>query len=421
LAGLAVLALAGTPAVPAQAASKYEVEVNVTANVITVYENGTPIRAMTCSTGEDTPRKGTRHLREKYRWKNLYHNSYGQYCTRYDDHMLFHSVPYMGAEDNSTLSGGLFDRLGTPDSMGCIRMLCGDAKWFYDTVPTGTKVSFYCDKDNAGPLGFPYCSSRRDIPMNGGFDPTDPAENNDWNRYYQSAFDADYYLANNPDLMELDKHWTDVTLKLHWVMEGMHEGRQASPYFNVNAYKEAHPEYKEIYGDTNFKYVIQYNADVAKGTNVPESLTKAQAGEAISNTYQKQDGSIITITSLADGRTYRQVTAPDGTVTASITKQEDNGSVTTSPVVIEQQAAPAEGQPAADQSAAGTAASAADQSAADTAAPAADQQATGTAASAADQSAAGTAAPAAGQPTTGTTPAPAPAVPVSGDPIMVVN
>ncbi len=334
LIGMTVLAVLA-PAADVSAASPYTVSVNVTANVITVYYGDTPIRAMTCSTGEDTPRKGTRYLREKYRWKNLYHNSYGQYCTRYDDHMLFHSVPYMIDGDNSSLAAGLFDKLGTPDSMGCIRLLCGDAKWFYDTVPSGTKVTFYCDAENPGALGWPYCSSRQGISMKGAYDPTDPAENVDWNRFCQSAFDPEYYLAYNADYESIDQNWTDVTLKLHWVMEGMYEGRKASPYFDVNVYKGQHPELHEAYGDNLFRYIVQYNADVAKGINVPESLVRAQEGEDVTETAIATDGSTVTFVKQASGGVLRTIVFPDGTVKKSITKMDENGSVKTTVLSVE--------------------------------------------------------------------------------------
>ncbi len=310
-----------------EAASPYMLSVNVTANVVTVYYNDEPIRAMTCSTGEDTPKKGTKYLREKYRWKSLYHNSYGQYCTRYDDHMLLHSVPYMRANDNSALAMGLFDLLGQSDSMGCIRLLCGDAKWLYENVPSGTKVTFYCDEENPGELGWPYHPARRNISMVSGYDPTDPDETTLWEQYMQSAFDADYYLANNPDLLGIDAHWTDVTLRLHWLMEGMNEGRQASPYFNVNTYKAAHPELVPYYGDTNFKYISQYNYDVARGVNVPKAL--ANEDEVIPTSTQAADGSIVTVTAMADGNTSRVVKAPDGSASATITKQLEDGRVVT--------------------------------------------------------------------------------------------
>ena len=330
----AAMILSLVPTQNLEAASPYTVSVNVTANVITVYYGDTPIRALTCSTGADTPRKGTRYLREKYRWKSLYHNSYGQYCTRYDDHMLFHSVPYMRDGDPSSLSGGLFDKLGTPDSMGCIRLLCGDAKWFYDTIPSGTKVTFYCDSENPGPLGFPYCSSRRGIHMGGGYDPTDPGEETDWNRYYQSAFDPCYYLAKNPQLLELDSYWTEATLKLHWVMEGMHQGLVASAYFNVNTYKEQHPEIQDEYKDELFRYVLQYNSDVNKGINVPTTWIDAQEGRLVTSTVPTEDGGTLTLTKSVDGTVSRIETAADGTITATLTYMDDYGIVKTVPAVV---------------------------------------------------------------------------------------
>lgn len=157
---------------------KYSLGVNIKQNIVTVYElddSGEytiPDRAFICSVGEDTP-CGSFKTSDKYIWRELFGNVYGQYATRVTGHILFHSVPYytMNKDD---LEYDEYNKLGTTASMGCIRLCVKDAKWIYDNCPSGTEVNI-TDSDSAEPLPKPEAYS---IDINDtqkrGWDPTDP-------------------------------------------------------------------------------------------------------------------------------------------------------------------------------------------------------------------------------------------------------
>lgn len=163
----------------------YYIKVNYTANTVTAYgkdANGNytvPVRAMVCSTGKATPTSGVYKTPNKYRWKLLIGNSYGQYSTRITGQILFHSVPYERQSEDSLITR-YYDRLGITTSLGCIRLTVADAKWIYDNCPLGTSVEFY-SSSNPGPLGKPSAKKITDYgsPLN-RWDPTDPNPNNPW-------------------------------------------------------------------------------------------------------------------------------------------------------------------------------------------------------------------------------------------------
>lgn len=148
---------------------EYVIKVNKRMNCITVYLNDKPIKAFVCSTGEATP-TGTFHTMVRYRWKQLIHEVWGQYCTRIVGHILFHSVPYHEC-NNRTLLTGSYRKLGKTASAGCIRLTCRDAKWIYDNCRLKTKVVIYNSYD-PGPLGKPKAPY---LPAGQKWDPTDPA------------------------------------------------------------------------------------------------------------------------------------------------------------------------------------------------------------------------------------------------------
>ena len=163
----------------------YYIKVNRTTNCITVYakdEKGDytiPVKAIVCSVGRDgrTP-TGVFQTKEKYVWKELYGNCYGQYSTRITGHVLFHSVPYYVTQKNKLITN-YYNNLGNAASAGCIRLTCADAKWIYDNCPIGTSVEIM-DSNEPDPLGKP---SSLKIDVNSpyaGWDPTDPDPANPW-------------------------------------------------------------------------------------------------------------------------------------------------------------------------------------------------------------------------------------------------
>ena len=169
----------------AQAASEhpYMVTVNATKNIVTVYEKDeagkytVPKKAFVCSTGEKTP-AGTFRTTDKYTWRLLFGDVYGQYSTRIYKHILFHSVPYF-EEDPSTLEYEEYNKLGTQASAGCIRLTVEDAKWIYDNCPAGTIVKIV--GDGKEPLQ-PEKPKKIDVTdtLRRGWDPTDHRAENPW-------------------------------------------------------------------------------------------------------------------------------------------------------------------------------------------------------------------------------------------------
>ncbi|MCI8465140.1 MAG: L,D-transpeptidase family protein [Lachnospiraceae bacterium] len=157
--------------------SSYQIRVNKLMNCVTVYAydagNGyiIPVKAMLCSTGDDTP-LGTFRTPAKYRWQPMFNGTYVQFATRLTagENFLFHSVTYEVNGNNRTLNTEGYNGLGVIRSAGCIRLVCGEAYWVYTRCPIGTTVIVYND-ENAGPFDRPVVAP---IPANQRWDPTDP-------------------------------------------------------------------------------------------------------------------------------------------------------------------------------------------------------------------------------------------------------
>lgn len=170
----------------------YLVDVNLTQNVVTIYgmdNNGTytvPERAFVCSVGAGTP-SGSYQISDKYEWRALFGDVYGQYATRITGHILFHSVPYERLYDKASLEYWEYNRLGESVSMGCIRLTVADAKWIYDNCPAGTTVRMV---ESNAPLPLqppaPQKIDANDTVLR-GWDPTDPDPNNLWNNIQQQT------------------------------------------------------------------------------------------------------------------------------------------------------------------------------------------------------------------------------------------
>lgn len=171
----------------------YLIKVNRVANCTTVYgkdANGqytVPVKAITVSCGkniEDTP-LGEFNTIISYDWRLMFDNTYGHYAYRIIGSTLFHSVPYYTVS-NDDLEWTEYNKLGSPASMGCVRMTVADAKWLVENCPVGTKVIIYDDASNPGPLGKPETIKiPADSPYK-GWDPTDPNPNNPWHQYSAS-------------------------------------------------------------------------------------------------------------------------------------------------------------------------------------------------------------------------------------------
>ena len=171
----------------------YYIEVDRGMQVVRVYtlgEDGTYsilAREMICST--DTfgykPPNGTYVMNgEKMRWLiTLTPGSYAQYATRITGHILFHSLPYADLEPD-TMKADDYKQLGQNVSIGCVRLLCADAKWIYDNVPAGTVVRYMTserDEEKLKELAPPELVS-------GKWDPTDNrSDNPDYSSEYEDT------------------------------------------------------------------------------------------------------------------------------------------------------------------------------------------------------------------------------------------
>lgn len=183
----------------------FYIKVNRLMNCITIYtadENGEytiPVKAMICSTGgEETP-LGVYNTKQKYIFRRLLYDVYGQYATRIEGQILFHSVSYANGYKD-TLIAEEFNKLGSSASHGCIRLTTEDAKWIYDYCGIGTTVDIYED-DNPGPLGKPEMIN---IPEDTVWDPTDIDPANPWNENTSVilAEDREIELGTSVDLLD---------------------------------------------------------------------------------------------------------------------------------------------------------------------------------------------------------------------------
>lgn len=174
--------------VPANVQFPYFIKVNRAMCCVTVYgidNNGSytiPVIAFACSVGSagnETIVGENYTTTDKYSWRLMVDYSYAQYAFRIDGGYLFHSVPYT-AMTNDSLETDQFNMLGSPASLGCVRMKVADVKWLQDNCPAGTKVTIYDDTSTPGPLGKPETIKIPVNSPNAGWDPTDPNENNPW-------------------------------------------------------------------------------------------------------------------------------------------------------------------------------------------------------------------------------------------------
>lgn len=144
--------------------SKYWVKVNAQANVVTVYKKvdkkWKPYRAMLCSTGtgkgksyEATP-TGNFRVSGRWDWGAMVGGVYARYVVQFYGDFLFHSVPYNEYKNPKSMPAKEYNKLGKDASHGCVRLSLMDAKWIYNNIPRGTKVTVYNSK-NPGPLGKP--------------------------------------------------------------------------------------------------------------------------------------------------------------------------------------------------------------------------------------------------------------------------
>lgn len=183
---LMLFCFAGTAMAAEKEEHPYYITVNLTDNIVTVYEKDetgnytVPIKAFYCSGGESTP-EGTFQTIEKYEWRALFGDVWGQYATRITGHYLFHSVPYL-EKDKTTLEYDEYNKLGSTASAGCIRLCVKDVKWIYDNCPIGTTVKMYRGDVEEPLQPAPVKKINTADLKRRGWDPTDPDSANPWRK-----------------------------------------------------------------------------------------------------------------------------------------------------------------------------------------------------------------------------------------------
>ena len=229
--------------VPANTQYPYYIKVNRAMCCVTVFgidNNGgytIPVVAFACSVGkagDETIVGDNYSTTDKYPWRLMVDNSYAQYAFRINGGYLFHSVPYT-IMSNDSLETDQFNLLGSPASLGCVRLKMSDVKWIYDNCPTGTKVTIYDDAATPGPLGKPDTIK---IPLsspNAGWDPTDTNVNNPWLKFsatIEGAKDITTKVGQKVDILAgvkaKDTCGNDITNKL--VTVGKYTFNQVGEY-----------------------------------------------------------------------------------------------------------------------------------------------------------------------------------------------
>ena len=165
--------------------NQYVIYVNRAKNFVkvnSVTPTGEELRVKTfnCScgrTGHATP-LGTFRTSQYYDWRLMVDNTYGRYAVRFNGHIMFHSVPYLKATPD-TLEWEEYNKLGSPASLGCVRMQVSDAKWIYDNCRAGTVVVVYDDlaEEDSNIPGL--IKIDENLPYR-GWDPTDNNPNSPW-------------------------------------------------------------------------------------------------------------------------------------------------------------------------------------------------------------------------------------------------
>ncbi len=159
-------------------------------------------RVMVCSaadTDHTTP-PGEHYIYNRYAYKAMTRMNgimvYAQYACRFRGHYLFHTVPIGGTRRNTQKYGKKqmlieeYEKMGSPASHGCVRLLVGDAYWIYKNCKWGTKVYV---TDAVGPTApdapaliyeEPYMNADQTL----GWDPTDPDPENPYRAVYPEWF-----------------------------------------------------------------------------------------------------------------------------------------------------------------------------------------------------------------------------------------
>lgn len=137
--------------------SKYIIDVNLTKQVVNIYNNGNIVRKnIICSTGTlgnpdtETP-LGIFKIKKKLFYPNglNLNNEDGtkeivMYPVQFFSNYLIHSVPIVEIKHNNKVEQkeNVTEKLklGKPASHGCIRLSIEDSRWIYDNIPQNAQV-----------------------------------------------------------------------------------------------------------------------------------------------------------------------------------------------------------------------------------------------------------------------------------------
>ena len=111
---------------------------------------------------------------------------------------------------------------------------------------------------------------------------------------YSAVYDPNYYMMKYADIAGYD---SDQLLG-HYVNNGMAEGRQGNPEFNVFTYMDNYPDLRAAFGDDLKLYYIHYiQTGKAEGRNASTSLTQSQ-GLTVYRLYCPSNGEHLYTTDL---------------------------------------------------------------------------------------------------------------------------
>ena len=256
--------------------ANYVIYVNRTENCVTVMEqqpDGTDavVKVMACSCGiegHETP-EGTFRTSDYYDWRLLVDGSYGRYAVRFNNRILFHSVPYVQASPD-TLEWDQYNLLGENASLGCVRLAVEDIKWIHDNCKPGTQVTVYSGEEIVGGVTRPDSLKIAEDSPYRGWDPTDCTPGNPWFSQLGTLKTFNYvaYADRYEDVREAFGYDREA-LYNHYITYGIKENRIAEfdrsiDTFNYIAYAKRYEDVREVYG---YDKKALYNHYITYGVN----------------------------------------------------------------------------------------------------------------------------------------------------------
>ncbi len=71
------------------------------------------------------------------------------------------------------------------------------------------------------------------------------------------VFDVNYYMLKHPDIARFYGGNVE-SVRVHWITQGMREGRESSPVFNIGYYKKAYPDVAAISATGKHRAVVEH-------------------------------------------------------------------------------------------------------------------------------------------------------------------